>query len=149
MVRGLEKNKAGKRIGAVSMQELSDWIDHIKSRTWSHEHMFSKDKDWPSLECKYFYFDLRFSFDTRDTQVFCIQLQDNNGLVALARDAEKLDLTITELFEGMMNLRQAGNGELEQFQKDIKTATSLEISGKEGKAEAAWKVIKLFINPQL
>ena len=74
----------------VSMQELTDWVEKNKHRTWHFENF----GNGPSLEIKY----LDFCLDTRDMKVFTI------GVRGLGEDfscdfREEFDGSILDLLE--------------------------------------------------
>lgn len=76
----------------VTMQQLTDWVEKNKHRTWNHDSMF-KSKKRSSFEIKY----IDFTLDTRDMKVFGIRTRSFADLAVDFR--EDFDGNILELLE--------------------------------------------------
>lgn len=70
----------------VTLQELSDWVEKNKERTW-HFEGFKDHKKERTLEIKY----LSFSLDTRDMMVWTVEVEGMGGSVYSVRDDSKDD----------------------------------------------------------
>lgn len=84
---------------AVTMQQLTDWVEKNKHRTWNHK-LFMEQTNMPSMEIKY----LRFNLDTRDMKVFNV-ISDRGNVMADFRD--EFDGDILELLETKLDERRA------------------------------------------
>jgi hypothetical protein len=79
----------------VTLQELQDWIEKNKHRTWNHSQDTTFEKR--TLECKY----IRFSLDTTDMKIFHIDVAGLGNSSIHFRDDDK-DWSVLDLLDSKL-----------------------------------------------